>query len=122
MTLTIYDAMVHLKKLETENIKTDKKWEFFKTLITIPLGEINSDFKNYSNIGIKTCRLNTTQEYCLFELLHRPLKHQYLFYVSKKNNNIVPLGFKKEGMSLRLYTLSSSAINLAKLKYVGKHN
>jgi hypothetical protein len=92
MTFSVYESILHLKKLEDENKQTDDKWENIKSIIICRLMRYNNDFNDYSKIGIRTIRIRS--DFCLFELLHRRPKHRYLFIVNKSTDNVLPLACK----------------------------
>jgi hypothetical protein len=102
MIFSVYESILHLKKLEDENKITDDKWEYIKSIIVYRLMHYNSDFSNYSNIGIRSVKIHSN--YCLFELFHRQPKHRYLFIVHKSTDNLLPLACKdKNNKLLKIY-------------------
>lgn len=102
MIFSIYESILHLKKLEDENKMTDDKWENIKSIISCRLVRYNSVFSNYSNIGFRTIRIHS--DYCLFELVHKQVKHRYLFFVKKSTDNIYPIACKdKNNKVLKIY-------------------
>ena len=88
MILSVYDSILHLKKLENENKMTDDKWENIKSIIFCRLMYHTSEFNN-SNIGIRTILIHS--DFCLFELFNRKPEHKYLFIVQKTSDNIFPI-------------------------------
>jgi len=102
MIFSVYESILHLKKLEDENKMTDDKWENIKSIIICRLMRYNNDFNDYSKIGIRTIRIHS--DFCLFELFHRQPKHRYLFIVHKSTDNVLPLACKdKNNKVLKIY-------------------
>ena len=103
-TFSVYDAIVHLKHLQTKNIKTDDKWEYIKNIITCRFVHFHPSLYNYHNIGLIAHFIH--EKYCIFELWHknfyripRPSSEdvRYIFVVFKSNDNMFIIAGKKEG-------------------------
>jgi hypothetical protein len=92
MIFSVYESILHLKKLEDENKTTDDKWENIKSIISCRLVRYNSMFSNCSNFGLRTIRIHSN--FCIFELLHKQPKHRYLFVVGKSTDNVYPVACK----------------------------
>ena len=110
MSFSMYESILHLKKLEYENKITDDKWENYKSIIICRLMRYNKYFTNYSKIGIRTIRIHS--HFCLFEVLHRQPKHRYLFFVHKSTDNVLLIACKdKNNKLLKIYYHFKKHIN-----------
>ena len=101
MNFSIYKSIVHLRKLEKENLITDDEWDNIKPIIICRLIHFNPDFYNYSNIGMRVINIST--KFCFFELFHKKPEHKYLFFVDEKTDNIFLIAIKnKNGYMLEI--------------------
>lgn len=85
-TFSVYDSITYKATLEKKNIKYDLKWQKLVKILICRLLNFGNQFYDEKLISIKSGIIFIN--YCLFEVYCTLNNKRYLFFASKKNDNV----------------------------------